>query len=79
MRRGDAGGCEIGAFAVNSVIEMLGERVIDDTDEGFEVVGEGEGDRDVWMSVHEVGGSIYRVDYEGWGRREAARCGGFFA
>ena len=31
------------------------------------------------MGVHEVGGSVYRVDYEGWGRGEAAGRGGFFA
>ena len=79
MRRGDDGGCEVGAFAMNSVVEMLGERVVDDTDEGFKLVGEGEGDGDVWMSVHEVGGSVYGVDYERWGGSEAARCGCFFA
>lgn len=31
------------------------------------------------MGVHEVGGSVYRVDYEGWGWGEAAGRGGFFA
>ena len=31
------------------------------------------------MSVHKVGSSVYRVDYEGWGRGEAAGCGCFFA
>lgn len=41
MRRGDAGGCEVGAFAVDGVVEELGEGVVDDADEGFEVVGEG--------------------------------------
>lgn len=63
---------------MNGVVEVLGERVVDDADEGLEFVGEGEGDGDVGMSVHEVGGSVYGVDYEGWGRGEAARCGGFF-
>lgn len=64
---------------MDGVVEMLGERVVDDTNEGFKVVGEGEGDGDVGMSVHEVGGPVYRIDYEGWGRGEAARCRGFFA
>ena len=79
MRRGDAGGCEIGAFAMDGMVEMLNEGIVDDSDEGFEFVGEGEGDGDVGMSVDEVGRSVYRVDYEGWGGGEAAGCGGFFA
>ena len=64
---------------MDGVVEMLGEGIIDDADEGFELVGEGEGDGDVGMSVYEVGGSVYWVAYEGWGGGEAARCGGFFA
>ena len=67
MRCGDAGSCEIGAFAVDGVVKMLCERIVDDADERFELVGEGEGDGDVGMSVDEVGGSVYRVDDKGWG------------
>ena len=66
MRRGDARGCEVGAFAVDGVVEMLDEGIVDDADERFELVGEGEGDGDVGMAVYEVGGSVYGVDYEGW-------------
>ena len=79
MRRRDAGGCEVGTFAMDGMVEMLGEGIVDDADEGFEFVGEGEGDGNVGVTVHEVGGSIYGVDYEGWSGREAARGGGFFA
>lgn len=64
---------------MNSMVEMLGEGIVDDADEGFELVGEGEGDGDVGMSVHEVGGSVYRVDNECWGWSESAGRGGFFA
>ena len=31
------------------------------------------------MTVDEVGGSVYGVDYESWGGGEAAGRGGFFA
>ena len=79
MRRGNAGSGEVGAFAVDGMVEVLGERIVDDADEGFELVGEGERDGDVGMCVHEVGGSVYRVDYEGWGGGEAAGRRGFFA
>ena len=79
MRRRDAGSCEVGTFAVNGMVEVLGEGVIDDADEGFELVGEGEGDGDVGMSVYEIGGSVYWVDYEGWSWGEAAGGRGFFA
>ena len=79
MRRRDAGGCEVGAFAMDGVVEMLDEGIVDDADEGFELVGERKGDGDVGMTVHEVGGSVYGVDYECWGGGEAAGCGGFFA
>lgn len=70
---------EVGAFALDGVVEVLGEGIVDDTDEGFEFVGEGEGDGDIRVGVYEVGGSVYGVDDEGWGRGEAAGCGGFFA
>lgn len=64
---------------MNGMVEMLGEGVVDDADEGFELVGESEGDGDVGMSVYEVGGSVYWVDYESWGWGEAAGRGGFLA
>ena len=41
MRCWDTGGCEVGAFAVDGVVEVLGEGVVDDADESFEVVVEG--------------------------------------
>ncbi len=64
---------------MNGVVEMLNERVVDDANKRFELMGKGEGDGDVGVSVDEVGGSVYRVDYEGWGGGEAAGCGGFLA
>ena len=79
MRCGNAGSGEVGAFTVDGVVEVLGEGVVDDADEGFEVVGEGEGDGDVWVGVDEICGSIYGVDDEGWGGCEAAGCRGFLA
>ena len=44
MRGWDAGGCEVSAFAADGMMEMLGEGVVDDTDYGFALDGEGEGD-----------------------------------
>lgn len=64
---------------MDGMVEVLGERIVDDADEGFELVGEGERDGDVGMCVHEVCGTVYRVDYEGWGRGEAAGRRGLFA
>ena len=72
MRRRDAGGCEVGAFTVYGMVEMLGEGIVDDTDERFKFVGECKGDGDVRMCVDEVGRSVYWVDYEGRGGGEAA-------
>ena len=54
------------------MVEVLGEGVVDYADEGGEFVGEGEGDGYVGVGVHEVCGSVYRVDDECWGRGEAA-------
>ena len=61
------------------MVEMLGEGVVDDADEGLELVGECERYINIWMSVHEVGGSVDWVDYEGGGWGEAAGSGGLFA
>lgn len=41
MRRRNAGSCEVGAFAMDGMVEVLGEGIIDDADEGLELVGEG--------------------------------------
>ena len=41
MRRRNTGGCEVGAFAMDGMVEMLDEGIVDDADEGFELVGEG--------------------------------------
>ena len=79
MRSRDAGSCEIGAFTMNGVVKLLSERIVDDANERFELVSEGEGDGDVGMSVDEIGGSVYRVDDKGWGGSKAARFGSFFA
>ncbi len=75
----DGGGGEVGAVAADGVVEVLGEGVVDDADEGAAVVGEGEGDGDVRVGVDEVGGAVDGVDDEGWGGGEVAGCGGFFA
>ena len=48
------------------MIEVPGEGVVDDADEGDEVVGEGEGDGDVGVRVHEVGCAVDGVADEGW-------------
>lgn len=79
MRSRDARGCEVGALAVDGVVEVLGEGIVDDADEGTELVGEGKGDGDVGMGVHKVHGAVYGVDDEGWGGGEAAGCRCFFA
>ena len=64
---------------MDRVIEVLGERIIDDADQRAEIVGKGEGDADVRMGVHEVCGAVDGVDDEGGGRGEVAGGGGFFA
>ena len=79
MRGWDAGGCEVGALTVDGVVDVLGEGIVNDTDEGFELVGKGEGDGDVGMGVDEVCGSVYWVNDERWGGGEATRGGGFLA
>ncbi len=66
-------------MAVDSVVEVLGEWVVDYTDEGAQVEAEGEGDADVGVGVHEVCGAVYGVHYECGGGGEGAACGGFFA
>ncbi len=64
---------------MDGVVEMLNEWIVDDANKGFELMGKGEGDGDVGVSVDEVGGSVYGVDDEGWSGGEAAGRGGFFA
>lgn len=41
MRRRNAGRRKVCAFAMDRMVKMLGEGIIDDADEGFELVGEG--------------------------------------
>ena len=41
MRCGDAGGRKIGAFTVDGMVKVLGERIVDDADKGLQLVGEG--------------------------------------
>ncbi len=79
MRSGYARGGEEGALAADGVVEVVGEGVVDDADEGPEVVGEGEGDGDVGVGVDEVCGAVDGVDDECWGGGEGAGGGGFFA
>jgi len=81
VRSGYAGAGEEGALAADGVVEVLGERVVDDADEGAQVVGEGEGDGDVGVGVDEVCGAVDGVDDEGWGGGEGGGGGGggFFA
>jgi len=65
---------------VDAVVELPQERVVDDADEGDEVVGEAEGDADVWVAVDEVCGAVDGVADEGWGGGEVCAGGvGFFA
>lgn len=48
-------------------VEVLGERVVDDADDGFVGDDEGHGDGDVGVGVDEVGGAVDGVDDEGGG------------
>lgn len=68
-------------MAVDGGVEMVGEGVVDDADEGDEVVDEGEGDADVGVGVDEVCGAVDRVDHEGGGGGELGFAGdvAFFA
>lgn len=68
-------------MAVNGGVEVVGEGVVDDADEGDEVVDEGEGDADVGVGVDEVCGAVDGVDDEGGGGGELGFAGdvGFFA
>ena len=61
------------------MVEMVGERVVDDPDQGAEFVGECEGDADVGVGVDEVGGSVDGVDYECGSEGECAAGCCFFA
>lgn len=64
----------------NSRIESLSKRIIDDSDDGFFVDCEAEGDGDVGPSVEEIGCAVDRVDDEGGGGGEdVAGLVGFFA
>ena len=49
------------------MVEVLGVGVVDYTDEGFQVVREGEGDGDVGEAVDEVCGAVDGVADEGGG------------
>lgn len=65
---------------MNGGVELLRKRVVDDTDEGFELVGKAERDRYVGEGMDEVCGAVDRIDNEGWGRRETGSgCGRLFA
>ena len=57
---------------------MLRERIVDDADEGHEVVCEGEGDGYVREGMDEIGGAVDGVADECWRRGEKGRgrCGG---
>jgi len=48
------------------VVELLGERVIDDSYERHHLVREGERDGDVGEGVDKVRGAVDRVDNECW-------------
>ena len=65
-------------MAFDGVVEMLCKRVVDDADEGDEVVGEGEGDGYVREGVDEVGGAVDGVADEcrSRGQEGGGRCGG---
>ena len=52
-------------MAFYGVVQKLGERIVDDADEGHEFVGEGEGDGYVREGVDEVGGPVDGVADEG--------------
>ena len=43
---------------------MLGERIVDNTDEGHEIMCEGEGDGDIREGVDEIGGTVDGVTDE---------------
>ena len=66
-------------MAADGVVDVLCEGVVDDADQGDEVVREGEGDTDVGVSVNEVCCAVDGVDNEGWGGGKRAAYGGFFA
>lgn len=74
------GAVQEGAAAADRGVEGLREGVVDDADGGEQVDAEAEGDADVGVVVHEVGGAVDGVDDEGWAGGEA-RVGrvGFFA
>ena len=61
------------------MVDLLGEGIIHDPHHRDEVHGEGEGDGDVRVSMHEVCGAVDGVEDEGWGGGECAGGGCFFA
>lgn len=73
---------QVGAAAGDGAVELAGEGVVDDADEGQAFGDEGERDGGVGVAVHEVQGAVDRVDDEGRVEGEAGgRAGdvGFFA
>lgn len=79
MRRRYTGRRHPCPLALDGVVYLLREGVVDHPDEGLAIEGEREGDGDVRVGVDEVCGAVDGVDDEGWGGGEGARGGGFFA
>lgn len=48
------------------MVEMLGEGIINDTDERDAVVYECERDADIGVAVHKIGGAVDGIADEGW-------------
>lgn len=63
---------------MNGSVELLRKRVVDDADEGFELVGKSERNGHVGEIVDEVGSAIDGIDYEGRGRRKTGGGRGRF-
>lgn len=61
---------------MNGGIKLLREWVVNDADEGFELVGKGERDGHVGEGVDEIRGAVNGIDYEGWrGCETGGGCG----
>ena len=63
----------------DGVVELLREGVINDPHHRPKIHGEGEGDADVRVGMHEIRGAVDGVEDECWGGGEGAGVGCFFA
>ena len=64
------GGGEIGSLAMDGMVELGSERIIDDANERDQIVDEAKRNANIWVGVNEICGAVDRIDNESWSRSE---------